>query len=70
MFLFVLVIHNYTQKAVENLLRNMSFCIKIILLCIEWRNSMSVLTFKGGVHPIEGKELSKAIAVRKIQPDG
>ena len=66
MFLFVLVIHNYTQKAVENLLRNMSFCIKIILLCIEWRNSMSVLTFKGGVHPIEGKELSKAVAVRKI----
>ena len=31
---------------------------------------MSVLTFKGGVHPIEGKELSKAVAVRKIQPDG
>ncbi len=31
---------------------------------------MSVLTFKGGVHPIEGKELSKSVAIRSIQPKG
>ncbi len=29
---------------------------------------MSVLTFKGGVHPYDGKELSKNMAVRKIEP--
>lgn len=29
---------------------------------------MSLLTFKGGVHPYEGKELSKDIPVRKILP--
>ncbi len=31
---------------------------------------MSILTFKGGVHPYDGKELSKDVAVRKIKPDG
>ncbi len=31
---------------------------------------MSVLTFRGGVHPIEGKELSKSAAIRKVQPKG
>ncbi len=31
---------------------------------------MSILTFKGGVHPYEGKELSKASAVQKILPEG
>lgn len=31
---------------------------------------MSVLTFKGGVHPKDGKELSKSVAIRKIQPKG
>lgn len=29
---------------------------------------MSILTFKGGVHPKDGKELSKDVAVRKITP--
>lgn len=29
---------------------------------------MSILTFKGGVHPYDGKELSKDVAVRKINP--
>lgn len=29
---------------------------------------MSILTFKGGVHPYDGKELSKDVAVRKISP--
>ena len=29
---------------------------------------MSILTFKGGVHPYDGKELSKDVAVRKILP--
>ncbi len=29
---------------------------------------MSILTFKGGVHPYDGKELSKNMAVRKINP--
>ena len=29
---------------------------------------MSILTFKGGVHPYDGKELSKDMAVRKINP--
>ena len=29
---------------------------------------MSILTFKGGVHPYDGKELSKDKAVRKILP--
>ena len=27
---------------------------------------MSILTFKGGVHPYDGKELSKDVAVRKV----
>lgn len=31
---------------------------------------MSILTFKGGVHPYDGKELSKDVAVRKILPEG
>lgn len=31
---------------------------------------MSILTFKGGVHPYEGKELSKASAVQKLLPEG
>lgn len=31
---------------------------------------MSILTFKGGVHPYDGKELSKDAAVRKILPKG
>lgn len=31
---------------------------------------MSILTFKGGVHPYDGKELSKDAAVRKILPNG
>lgn len=31
---------------------------------------MSILTFKGGVHPFDGKELSKDVAVRKILPKG
>lgn len=31
---------------------------------------MSVLTFKGGVHPYDGKELSKDVAIRKILPKG
>lgn len=31
---------------------------------------MSVLTFLGGVHPIEGKELSKSVAIRSISPKG
>ena len=31
---------------------------------------MSILTFKGGVHPYDGKELSKVVAVRKILPEG
>lgn len=31
---------------------------------------MSILTFKGGVHPYDGKELSKDVAVRKILPKG
>lgn len=31
---------------------------------------MSILTFKGGAHPYEGKELSKDVAVRKILPKG
>ncbi len=30
---------------------------------------MSLLTFKGGVHPYDGKELSKDVPVRKISPD-
>lgn len=30
---------------------------------------MSLLTFKGGVHPYDGKELSKDVPVRKILPD-
>ena len=29
---------------------------------------MSILTFKGGVHPYDGKELSKDVAVRKVNP--
>lgn len=29
---------------------------------------MSILTFKGGVHPYDGKELSKDVSVRKILP--
>lgn len=31
---------------------------------------MSILTFKGGVHPYEGKELSKDVATRRIKPKG
>ena len=31
---------------------------------------MSILTFKGGVHPYEGKELSKASAIKKLLPEG
>ncbi len=31
---------------------------------------MSVLTFKGGVHPKGGKELSKTVAIRRVQPKG
>ena len=31
---------------------------------------MSVLTFLGGVHPIEGKELSKSVAIRSVSPKG
>lgn len=31
---------------------------------------MSILTFKGGVHPNEGKELSKAKAIKKLLPEG
>ena len=31
---------------------------------------MSILTFKGGVHPYDGKELAKDVAVRKILPKG
>ncbi len=31
---------------------------------------MSILTFKGGVHPYEGKELSKAGDVKKLLPEG
>ena len=31
---------------------------------------MSILTFKGGVHPYDGKELSKDVAVRKVLPKG
>ncbi|WP_302669519.1 electron transport complex subunit RsxC [Eubacterium sp. AF15-50] len=31
---------------------------------------MSILTFKGGVHAYDGKELSKDVAVRKILPEG
>lgn len=31
---------------------------------------MSILTFKGGVHPYDGKELSKDIPTRQIYPDG
>ena len=31
---------------------------------------MTILTFKGGVHPYDGKELSKDAAVRKILPKG
>ena len=31
---------------------------------------MSILTFKGGVHPYDGKELSKNVAVRKVLPKG
>lgn len=31
---------------------------------------MSILTFKGGVHPYDGKELSKDVAVRKILSEG
>lgn len=31
---------------------------------------MSILTFKGGVHPYDGKESSKDVAVRKILPEG
>ncbi|MBR3644953.1 MAG: electron transport complex subunit RsxC [Lachnospiraceae bacterium] len=31
---------------------------------------MSILTFKGGVHPYEGKELSKDVATRLIEPKG
>ena len=31
---------------------------------------MSVLTFKGGVHPYDGKELSKSGLVRRIIPKG
>ncbi|MCR5703308.1 MAG: electron transport complex subunit RsxC [Eubacterium sp.] len=31
---------------------------------------MSLLTFKGGVHPYEGKELTKDIPVKKIYPKG
>lgn len=30
---------------------------------------MSILTFKGGVHPYDGKELSKDVSVRKILPE-
>jgi len=29
---------------------------------------MSVLTFRGGVHPKEGKELSKSVPIRKVLP--
>ena len=31
---------------------------------------MSILTFKGGIHPYEGKELSKASEVKKLLPEG
>lgn len=31
---------------------------------------MAILTFKGGVHPYDGKEMSKDVAVRKILPKG
>ncbi|MBE5957997.1 MAG: electron transport complex subunit RsxC [Lachnospiraceae bacterium] len=31
---------------------------------------MSKLTFKGGVHPYDGKELTKDVATRKINPKG
>ena len=31
---------------------------------------MSVLTFRGGVHPKDGKELSKAKAIEKLNPTG
>ena len=31
---------------------------------------MSILTFKGGVHPYDGKKLSKDVAVRKVLPKG
>ena len=31
---------------------------------------MSILTFKGGIHPYEGKELSKAHAIKKLLPEG
>ncbi len=31
---------------------------------------MSILTFKGGIHPYEGKELSKAKPIEKLLPEG
>lgn len=31
---------------------------------------MSILTFKGGVHPYDGKELSKDVPARQIYPEG
>ena len=34
----------------------------------ERRNGMSIATFRGGVHPYEGKDLSKDLPIKTVQP--
>lgn len=42
----------------------------IIKVSLLRRSLMSVLTFRGGVHPKDGKDLSKASAIKKYIPTG
>ena len=41
-----------------------------MVLNIKGGNEMGILTFKGGVHPYDGKELSKNSPVVKYLPKG
>ena len=40
----------------------------LVVLNIKGGNEMGILTFKGGVHPYDGKELSKNSPVVKYLP--
>ena len=42
----------------------------LVVLNIKGGNEMGILTFKGGVHPYDGKELSKNSPVVKYLPKG
>lgn len=53
---------------VFTLIRLLTFFVSI---AIKKRGSkMSILTFKGGVHPYDGKDLAKDVPVRQIYPKG